>query len=108
MDKLTLSVIIPTYNRKDILRESLTSLFNQTLSSEKYEIIVIDDGSIDETGDMVKELIPKSPVILKYFRQENKGPASARNLGILNAQGKIILFIFNSTSELFKLLFSSY
>lgn len=93
MDELTLSVVIPTYNRKDILEKSLEALFNQTLLKERYEILVVDDGSTDGTGDMARKLIPNSPVVLRCLCQKNKGPAAARNLGIFSAQGEIILFI---------------
>lgn len=88
-----LSVIIPTYNRKEILKKCLNALFNQTYPKSDCEIIVIDDGSTDGTETTVREIMEKSPVGLKYFKQENKGPAAARNVGIKNANGKIILFI---------------
>lgn len=89
---LDLSVVIPTYNRKDVLKRCLESLFNQTYPQNKYEIIVVDDGSTDGTGDLVKELIKESACQLRYFKQENKGPAAARNVGIKNANGELILF----------------
>ncbi len=90
---MELSVIIPTYNRKNILKKCLNALFGQTYPGFEFEIIVIDDGSTDGTESIVKEIMEKSPVGLKYFKQENKGPAAARNAGIKNANGKIILFI---------------
>jgi len=89
----SLSVIIPTYNREDTLKKCLKALFKQTYSKSDYEIIVIDDGSTDGTEATVKAIIEESPVGLKYFKQENKGPAAARNVGIRNAEGEIILFI---------------
>lgn len=93
MKNLSLSVIIPTYNRKDILKRCLTALFNQTYPQNMYEIIVVDDGSTDGTERMIKTMINDSPCELRYFKQENKGPAAARNVGIKNANGKIVLFI---------------
>jgi glycosyltransferase involved in cell wall biosynthesis len=93
MKSLLLSVIIPTYNRKEILDKSLAALFNQTYPKSNYEIIVIDDGSTDGTERKMKEIMENSSVSLKYFRQENKGPAAARNVGIKNAKGEILLFI---------------
>lgn len=87
------SVIIPTHNRKKILKKCLNSLFNQTYNQFEYEIIVIDDGSTDDTEEAVKSMVSETPCELKYFRQEKKGPAAARNVGIRNAEGKIILFI---------------
>lgn len=87
-----ISIIIPTYNRENILKKTLNSLVTQTYSQSKYEVIIIDDGSTDGTEEMVKSIITSAPCILKYFKQEKKGPAAARNLGIRNAQGEIILF----------------
>ncbi len=85
------SIIIPTYNRKNILKRSLGYLFEQTYPAAKYEIIVVDDGSVDGTIEMIKTLRP--PCSLRYFRQDNRGPAVARNLGIKNAKGRIIIFL---------------
>jgi glycosyltransferase involved in cell wall biosynthesis len=88
-----LSVIIPTYNRKDILMKCLHALFQQICSKSDFEIIVIDDGSTDQTESIVKGIVEEAPVTLKYIKQKNRGPAAARNTGIKNAQGKIVLFI---------------
>lgn len=93
MKNLFLSVVIPTFNRKNILRKCLYALFDQIYPKSDYEIIIIDDGSTDGTEELVKSLLNNSPCILRYFKQANKGPASARNVGIRNAWGEIILFI---------------
>lgn len=90
---MKISVVIPTYNRKDILIKALDALFEQTYPKDDFEIIVVDDGSTDGTEAVVSKRIVKSPVELKYFKQKNKGPAAARNLGIRNAKREIILFI---------------
>lgn len=89
------SVIIPTCNRKDSLKRCLISLFNQTYSVEKHEIIVVDDGSKDGTKELVSELqeiAKKQNLKFRYLRQENKGPGCARNLGAENSFGEIIAF----------------
>ncbi|RCV66164.1 Glycosyltransferase involved in cell wall bisynthesis [Methanophagales archaeon] len=91
-NNLIVSVVISTYNRKELLKECIESLFDQTYPKDKYEIIIVDDGSIDKTKEMVKGLMKKSPCSLRYFKQENKGPATARNKGIKNAMGEIIAF----------------
>lgn len=80
-----ISVIIPTYNRKEFLKEALDSVLKQ--EGVKKEIIVVDDGSKDGTSEIIKSY----PV--KYLYQSNKGPASARNLGILKSKGKYIAFL---------------
>lgn len=87
----TLSVIIPTYNRKVILEKALRALAQQTLPPEQYEVIVIDDGSTDGTGSMIEGL--RVPYRLIYRRQERGGPASARNHGLRLAQAELIVFI---------------
>lgn len=89
----SLSVIIPTYNREDTLKKCLNALFNQTYPHSDYEIIVIDDGSNDGTEQLVKSMINNSPCELRYFKQENRGPAAARNVGIKNAEGEIVLLL---------------
>lgn len=80
-----ISVIIPTYNRKEFLKNAIESVLNQNYKNK--EIILIDDGSKDKT----KEIVFKFPI--KYFYQENKGPASARNLGIKKSNGNFIAFL---------------
>jgi len=85
------SIIIPTYNRRDTLKRVLDSLFNQTYPKDAYEVVVIDDGSTDNTGAMVKKL--NAPCSFKYFWQEKNGPAAARNYGLSEAQGEVIIFI---------------
>ena len=90
---INISVIIPTYNRKNTLKKCLNAVFNQTYPKTDYEVIAIDDGSTDGTEELVNSLLNDSPCVLRYFKQENKGPAAARNVGIKNAYGKIILFI---------------
>lgn len=87
------SVVIPTHNRSEKLQQCLDALFAQEYSKKEYEIIVIDDGSQDDTQQVLKKLQKKSPVPLHIFSQENQGQAVARNKGIEAAQGEIILLI---------------
>jgi len=81
------SVVIPAYNAAKYLAESVASVLAQTYGP--FEILVCDDGSTDGTAEVAKNFGP--PV--RYFRQENKGPAAARNLGLRNAAGKYIAFL---------------
>jgi glycosyltransferase involved in cell wall biosynthesis len=87
------SVVIPTYNRSDILRLTLESLVHQDLDHDDYEVIVIDDGSSDDTAETVKEFMDKMD--LRYFFQEDEGyrAAGARNVGITNAKYEITVFM---------------
>jgi len=70
-NKLLFSVVIPTYNRIQLLRRALESVFAQTLDRNKYEVIVVDDGSTDNT----KEILKDSNIIdrIKYIYQSNCG-----------------------------------
>jgi len=89
------SIVIPTYNRKESLKKALESLFNQTYLKDDYEILVCDDyKSTDGTEEMVKELMKEAPCELRYLKVKSncKGPATARNAGIENARGEIIGF----------------
>lgn len=82
-----ISVCIPTYNRKEYLKETLESVFAQTYKD--YEVIVVDDGSADGTGEMIKQVGRD----VRYHWQENAGDASARNKLIELAAGKYITFL---------------
>ncbi|OGD24752.1 hypothetical protein A2819_00755 [Candidatus Azambacteria bacterium RIFCSPHIGHO2_01_FULL_40_24] len=87
------SIIIPTYNRAKFLPKTLDSVVSQTLSCHKYEILIIDDGSTDNTREKVAEFMKQySDYDIKYFYQKNAGPAKARNLGIKESKGEIIFF----------------
>lgn len=87
-----LSVIIPTFNRIEKLERTLKALQKQTLNPSSFEVIVIDDGSSDESLDVLHEAKTKWPN-LRVFHQENSGQGSARNKGINYAEGQVILFI---------------
>ncbi|MDJ0518784.1 MAG: glycosyltransferase, partial [Trichodesmium sp. MO_231.B1] len=81
------SVIIATYNNGHYILEAIASIFNQTYRS--YEIIVIDDGSTDNTRQVLEPYLDK----LRYVYQENKGVSHARNLGLEMARGEFISFL---------------
>jgi len=96
---MELSVIIPTYNRKKVLRHLLLSLINQ--GKLEYEVIVFDDGGDDNTYLELEDIKDKFklPYELKYFYQERKGfrAGSARNLGVSKACSNKFVFIDHDT-----------
>ena len=83
MTKPLVSIIIPTYNREQILKDAINSVLKQTYSNK--QIIVVDDGSIDGTRDTVSQFTG-----VKYIYQENGGQGKARNTGLLHAEGVYI------------------
>lgn len=90
-DKIKFSIIIPTYNNFTELRECLDAISNQTISKNNFEVIVVDDGS-QETSS-ANSIPPHIQFPIRYFYQDHKGPATARNLGIKEAKGDIILLL---------------
>lgn len=84
----SVSIIIPTYNRKDTVFETIDSALEQTFTDR--EIIVVDDGSSDGTKDLLYEKYGSS---IKILRQDNQGPAAARNTGIRESQGNYLAFL---------------
>jgi len=84
-----ISIIVPAYNRADEIDEFLYSFEKQ--SAKNFEIIVVDDGSTDNTKTVVET--HKHKLDLKYFFQQNKGPGVARNSGMEKAKGDIFVFI---------------
>jgi glycosyltransferase involved in cell wall biosynthesis len=90
-----ISIVIPTYNRLPILQKCLLALEDQQLIDAKvsaYEVVLVDDGSTDATLDWLATNSARLPHI-KIYQQDHKGAAAARNLGVENAQGEIIIFI---------------
>jgi GT2 family glycosyltransferase/peptidoglycan/xylan/chitin deacetylase (PgdA/CDA1 family) len=86
-----LSVIIPTFNRRALLEETLPTVLDQTFPAGEYEVIVVVDGSVDGTAAWLREL--ESPVSLRVVEQENRGQAAARNAGVRLAEGELVLFL---------------
>ena len=93
------SIIIPTYNRQPILEKCLRALelqqFNHAIAEYEitgYEVVVVDDGSTDNTVDWLKSHQSELPH-MRLFQQDHQGPAAARNLGVQQAKGGTIIFI---------------
>lgn len=88
--KPQISIIIPVYNTEQFLKSCINSLINQ--SFENCEFIFVDDGSTDESCNLIKSY-KKNDNRIKLVMQKNKGVSSARNTGILNSNGKYIGFV---------------
>jgi GT2 family glycosyltransferase len=94
----TISVVIPTYNRWERLETTLAALADQT--RVPTEVVVVDDGSTDDTWEHLNQLVGTGalPYPLRIVRQDNGGPASARNAGVREATGHLILFLGDDTT----------
>ncbi len=89
---MRLSVVVPTYNRSHVLRVCLEALAAQTLPPAAFEVLVVDDGSTDDTEEVVRGFEHKLRV--RYLRQpHNRGRAAARNRGIQEAEGDVVVFV---------------
>ncbi|MES2646144.1 MAG: glycosyltransferase [Bacteroidota bacterium] len=89
-----ISIVICTYNRQKFIRACLACLALQTLASQKWEVIIIDNNSTDETASIVKTFIDQHPGLpFRYVFEVNKGLSFARNRGIAEASASIVCFI---------------
>lgn len=88
---IKVSVSIPAYNYANYLPEAIDSILAQTLKD--WELVVVDDGSTDNTKEVVYRYIKKYGDKIRYVYQENRGLAGARNTGILNTLGEYIAFL---------------
>ncbi len=92
MDNILASIIVCTYNRSDLLFDTLISLTRQSVPAEKYEILVIDNASTDNTSFIVQELIQKHRN-LRYVYEPEQGLSFARNRGVIEAAASIVVYI---------------
>ncbi|MDC0459760.1 glycosyltransferase [Crocinitomicaceae bacterium] len=84
------SVVLPTFNRSDFITGAINSLLNQTF--DDWELIIVDDGSTDNTKEVVEQYSKKDPRI-KYVYQKNSERSAARNNGIDKAKGNFVCFL---------------
>jgi glycosyltransferase involved in cell wall biosynthesis len=84
------SIVLPTYNRVEYLRRSIDSVINQT--SGNWELLIVDDGSSDESLPLIAKYVSKYKNI-KYFFHQNRGVAYSMNSGIKNSKGNFITFL---------------
>ena len=90
VEKPLISIVIPCYNGGATILEAVQSALDQTY--ENLEIIIVDDGSTDNSGTIVRELMSTEPR-LSLYTQENKGLSAARNTGLSYAKGQYIVFL---------------
>ena len=91
MDNIKVSVIVPVYNLSEYISHTLDSIINQDFKG--YEVIVIDDGSTDDSLNVINEKLSKSLIEYKVIHQENSGVSCARNRGLEIARGEYIVFV---------------
>jgi len=84
-----ISIITPTFNRFDFIRDAIESVLTQTISN--WELLIIDDGSTDDTKTVVASYL--SDPRINYFFQDNQGQATARNNGLMHSKGQYICFL---------------
>lgn len=90
-DKPHLSIVIPTFNRADAIELTLQHLKHQTLPADKFEVVIVDDGSHDATPQIVAA--QSLPFRCDYVQQHNQGAAATRNVGVGRARADTILFL---------------
>ncbi len=91
MDNIEVSVIMPSYNSEQFLPATIDSVINQTFKA--WELIIIDDGSTDNSNKIIEEYMQRSEKIKLISLESNCGPAIARNRGIQEAKGRYIAFL---------------
>lgn len=92
------SIIIPTYNTTYVLGQCISALSNQTADNKCFEVIVVNDGGKTEVVQDINSA--SSEIDIKYYSQDHKGPAAARNFGIDKARGEIILLLDDDSMPL--------
>ena len=83
-----ISIIVPVYNSGEFLEKTIKSIIRAII--RKTEIIFVNDGSTDNSEEIIMKYKNRYPKLIKYFKEKNKGPGDARNLGLKNAKGKYI------------------
>lgn len=105
---MKLSIVIPAYNVEQYIGDCLDSIFNQQIGTDMLEVIVINDGSIDKTEDIIKNYAAQHPNLI-YIYQENQGQSVARNTGLKRATGDLIWYVDSddaTTENSIKTIFS--
>lgn len=93
--QLDATIVIPTFNRCAVLLATLARLESVDYPRDRWEVVVVDDGSNDDTEVEVSRWIERAAIRVRYERQSNAGPAAARNRGARLAWGRVLVFIDN-------------
>ncbi len=88
-----ISVVVPTYRRPALLERCLRSLAEQTVDGDQFEIVVVDDGSGDVTGQVLSAWSARLPNVKTRELPTNRGPAAARNRGVAESSAPVLLFL---------------
>jgi len=88
-----LSIVMPTFNRRRILARTLPPLLDQPGAAGRYEIVVVVDGSTDGSAELLEALATEHPALRPFVQPENRGQSTARNRGVKEARGRILLFL---------------
>lgn len=84
------SVVLPTHNRSALLRDCFAGLLQQTYPTDRFEVVLINDNSQDDTDVVARELVASSPFHVRYIKTSGLGATAARNLGMREARGDIV------------------
>lgn len=88
-----ISVTVPTYNRAETFRRTLAHFANQELDGGEYEVVIVDDGSSDDTRTVVEQWMAQAPCRVQYIRQSNHGPGYSYNRAFEAAEAPIVLLV---------------
>ena len=91
--EVTLSIIIPIYNKEKTIRRAAESVLRQRLRPGEYELLLIDDGSTDNSASICREIATGYPEVVRFFTKQNEGVGPTRNFGISHSNGEYICFL---------------
>jgi len=92
------SIIVPSFNRLDEINELLPAIENLKFDRKRFELIIVDDGSTDDTVSLLEGYKQKTDINFSFYTQKNQGPGAARNTGMSNAKGDFFIFIDSDCS----------
>lgn len=90
---LRFSIVVPTYNSEKYIVELLESLVNQSYTKQNFEVVFVDDCSVDNTSNIIESYKEKLNIKFKVLKENSGGPGKPRNIGIKEAQGEYIVFL---------------